>query len=292
MASIAWKPGSGRLRFAISLSLIYVILGLFYGLYYFYKHSFLDPSITSHIIMGMGVLFSLAACLFAWAMDSRRNFLELEIKRKSQDVLIKNSETKKAEVAAAAIYQCSRMLFSQTKFEGLLENVMDLMGKVIYSDEGSLMLLDSNHELYIAASRGIPEMVARGVHIKIGQKVAGLVAQERRDFLIVDGLEKYPEFAGVEPNGRIRSSIVCPLVCQQELLGILSLNRTVTSENFTVADMIHVSIFASQVAQALRNAYLYQALESKVGELEEMNARLKHLQQQLQLLSVESRKAA
>ena len=56
--------------------------------------------------------------------------------------------------------------------------------------------------------------------------------------------------------------------------------------------MIHVSIFASQVAQALRNAYLYQTLENKVGELEEMNARLKHLQNQLQLLSTGARKIA
>lgn len=287
---MVWKPGSGKLRFAISLCLTYVILAFFFGFYYFNTHHALNAALTSRIILCLGVLLSLSAGLFAWAMESRRHFLEQEIRRKSEDVLVKNSETKKAEIAAAAIYQCSRMLFSQTRFEGLLENVMELVGKVIYADEGSLMLLDSNHELYIASSRGIPEMVARGIHVKIGQKVAGLVAQERRDFLIVDGLDKYPEFAGIESNNRIRSSIVCPLVCQQELLGVLSINRTVTHENFTVADMIHVSIFASQVAQALRNAYLYQTLELKITELEEVNARLKHVQNQL--FHLENRKIA
>lgn len=289
---MVWKPGTGKLRFAISLCLVYFILVLFVGLYYLNTRNPLETGITSSTILVLGVLLTLSAGFFAWAMDTRRHFLEGEIKRKTEDVLIKNSETKKAEVAAAAIYQCSRMLFSHTRFEGLLENVMDLMGKVIYADEGSLMLLDSKHELYIASSRGIPETMARGAHIKIGQKVAGLVAQERRDFLIVDGLDKYPEFEGIEPNPRIRSSLVCPLVCHQELVGVLNLNRTMTRENFTVADMIHVSIFASQVAQALRNAYLYQALETKVGELEEVNARLRHLQNQLQALNLDNRKVA
>jgi transcriptional regulator with GAF, ATPase, and Fis domain len=288
--SMVWKPGSGKLRFTLSLFSTYLILIVFFCLFYFHAQSKLHPAVTSNMILGMGILLSVSTGLFGWAMDSRRNFLESEIKRKSEDVHIKNSETKKAEIASAAIYQCSRMLFSQTRFESLLENVMELIGKVTYSDEGSLMLLDSNHELYIASSRGIPEMIAGGAHIKIGQKVAGMAARERRDFLIVDGLDKYPEFEGIEPNPRIRSSIVCPLICHQELLGVLSISRTVTRENFSVADMIHVSIFASQVAQAIRNAYLYQALEQKASELEEANVRLRHLQ--AQLLNWDHRKSA
>ena len=45
------------------------------------------------------------------------------------------------------------------------------------------------------------------------------------------------------------------------------------------------SVFASQVAQALRNAYLYQTLEHKVLELESVNNQMKSLQYQFRELS-------
>ena len=279
-----WKPGTGKLRFALSLFLTYSILILFSFLYYLNSHSKIDPA-TSKIILLMGVSLSLSAILFAWAMNSRKNHLENEVQHKSDDVHTKNAEARKAEKAASAMYQCSKMLFAHTHFEGLLESVMDLITKVMGADEGSLMLLDSNRELYIAASRGIPPDVARTVRIKIGERIAGIAAHKRHEFLIVDGLDKYPEFAGIESNPRIRSSVVCPLICQDELLGVITLNRIMIVENFTVSDMMNVSVFASQVAQALRNAYLYQTLEHKVLELESVNNQMKSLQYQFRELS-------
>lgn len=217
--------------------------------------------------------------MFAWSLEARSRFLEKEIQHQREEVHQKNFETKQAELASAAIYEAARLLFSDMHFEGLLERVMDLLAKVVYLDEGSLMLFDSKHELYIASSRGIPDAIVRGVHIKLGQRVAGKVAQEQRNYLIVDGIEKYPEFEGIDPNPRIRSSIVCPVICQGDLLGVLSINRTTTPENYTVADLMNVSIFCSQLAQAIRNAYLYKALEEKLSQLEATNRKLKALQE-------------
>ncbi|HLD49883.1 MAG TPA: GAF domain-containing protein, partial [bacterium] len=85
----------------------------------------------------------------------------------------------------------------------------------------------------------------------------------------------------VQSNPRIRSSIVCPLICQEELLGVLSLNRTTKRENFTVADLLSVSIFAAQAAQAIHNSSIYRALELKITQLEESNKRIRDLEQGL-----------
>lgn len=272
---------NGRLHFSLIIFLVCLLFTFRIWDFYFNSKEIIDQTITANLILLMGILFSIAAGLFAWSLEARHADLEKEVLIKSQELIRKNQETKKAEVASAAIYQSCHILFSEIRLSGLLKTVMDLMSKVLYADEGSLMLLDSKSELFIAASRGIPEDVARLVHLKIGERVAGRVAQLQREFLIVDGLDKYPEFKGVEANSRIRSAIVCPLMCQNEFLGVLNLNRTVTKENFTVADMINVSIFSAQVAQALRNASLYQALEKKVMELEETHKQVKVLQDQL-----------
>lgn len=269
-----------QMHFSVIIFFVCLLFTVLLWDFYFRSEQPIDHTLTANLILAMGTLFSISAGLFAWSLETRREYLEMEVERKAQEILDKNVENKKAEAAAAAIYHSSHLLFSDITFNGLLDTIMDLMSIVLRSDEGSIMLLDANHELFIAASRGIPEEVARQVHIKIGERVAGRAAQLRREYLLVDGLDKYPEFQGIEPNARIRSSIVCPLVCQNELLGVLNLNRTTTSENFTISDMINVSIFSSQVAQAVRNASLYQSLERKIAELDETNRKLKVLQDQ------------
>lgn len=270
-----------RLCFSPILFFVCLLFTVLLWDFYFDSERPIDRMVTANLILIMGILFSTSAGLFAWSLETRKEYLEKEIEKKTQELLEKNKEAQKAEATAAAIYHSSHLLFSNIKFNGLLDTIMDLMSIVLHADEGSIMLLDANRELFIAASRGIPEEVARQVHIKIGERIAGRAAQLRREFLLVDGLEQYPEFQGIEPNSRIRSSIVCPLVFQNELLGVLNLNRTANQTNFTVADMISVSIFASQVAQAVRNASLYQSLERKIAELEETNRRLKVLQDQV-----------
>ena len=246
--------------------------------FYFNSQQEIDRTIAANLILFMGFLFSAASGLFAWSLESRRDFLEREVERKTKDLLEKNLENKKADIVSAAIYQSCHILFSHKQVSRVLESVMDSMEKVLHADEGSVMLLNEENKLTIAASRGIPEGVAKEVQLKIGERVAGRAALLRREFLIVDGLEKYPEFKGIEPNSRIRSSIVCPLICQDRLLGVLNLNRTLTQENFSVEDLIHASIFSAQVAQALQNAKLYQAYEKKILELSQMNQKVRELQ--------------
>ena len=271
----------GRLH----LSLLIFFVGLFFTFVlwdvYFNSRDPLDRMLVANTVLAMGVLFSISSGLFAWSIETRRDFLERELKIKTGELHQKYRDSRKSDAASAAIYQSCHYLFSETNLETLFEKIMELITKVLGADEGSLMLLDSTDHLIIAASRGLPAEIISQVRIKIGEKVAGRVAEMKRDFLIVDGVENYPEFKGIESNSRIRSSIVCPLLYQNELLGVLNLNRTVNTENFTVTDMLNVSIFAAQVAQAIRNASLYRALERKMHQLEDSDQKVQNLEHRL-----------
>ena len=270
-----------KLRLSVIVSLTSLLFTFQLWNLYFNSPDKFDNGVAANTILGMGILFSIAAGLFAWSIESRNEFLEKEVKQKIQELLQKNTESRKAESAVAAIYQVGHFLFSDMNPETLFEKIMDLSTQVLGADEGTIMLLDSTRHLTIAASRGIPENIANQVRLRIGERVAGRVAELRREVLIVDGLENYPEFKGVQSNPRIRSSIVCPLICQEELLGVLSLNSTTKRENFTVADLLSVSIFAAQAAQAIHNSSIYRALELKITQLEESNKRIRDLEQGL-----------
>ena len=129
------------------------------------------------------------------------------------------------------------------------------------------MLMDNRGDLYVACSRGLPAETVYTTTLKLGERVAGLAAKEGREFLINGGLENYKEFRGIEKKRRIQSSIVVPIYCQRKLIGVLNLNRTVSSKNFTENDLKGVSIFVSQIGQAVQDAKFRSDFEAKTREL-------------------------
>ncbi len=161
-----------------------------------------------HIFVFFGVALSVGGGILTAYLESRREHLEKEVKHKDEELIQKKSESRKAEIASAAIYQSSRILFSDTKTSHLIKTVVDLMLKVLRADEGSLMLLDEHNKLTIASSRGIPEDVAKRVQLNLGERVAGRVAELRREFLIVGHKPQGPLFRGLPaplPERTLRS---------------------------------------------------------------------------------------
>ena len=164
-------------------------------------------------------------------------------------------------------YASNENIFRAGTLEGLLEDAMDKLQTLFHADEGSFMLMDSYGDLYIACSRGLPAEAVYATALKLGERVAGLAAKEGQEFLINGDLENYKEFRGIEKKRRIQSSIVVPIYCQQKLIGVLNLNRKVSTQNFTENDLKGVSIFVSQISQAVRDAKLRSDFEAKTREL-------------------------
>lgn len=275
------KKGPKRLHFSVVIFLVCLLFTFLLWDHYFNSNEPFNRDLAAKLIFLMGLLFSASAGLFAWSLETRQEYLEREVQRKTEELSHKKQEARLAEAASCAIYQSCHILFSDVRMESILDSVMDLISKVFLADEGSLMLLDQDRKLYIAASRGIPEHIVSKIKMNIGERVAGRVAALKREFLIVDGLQNYPEFQGIDPNPLIKSSIVCPLIFRDEVLGVLNLNRKRNQVNFTVTDLMSATIFATLAAQAIRNARLYKNLEDKIRELEEVQEKMKVLESQL-----------
>ncbi|MBI4971687.1 MAG: response regulator [Candidatus Omnitrophica bacterium] len=216
------------------------------------------------------------------------DFVQKPFNLEEMVALIEKALEKSELKAHVALYESSKVIFSTLKLEAVLEVIIDMIKKTMRADEGSLMLVDKEKKLYIATSRGIDAEIARQVHLAMGERVAGRAASERKPFLLTGELKNYPEFEGVQSNPRIHSSIVCPLLYENEVLGVLNMSRTETQDDFTHSDLRIAMIFTSLVCQAVKNAQLYRSLEEKIEEINHAHQLLKDTQQQL----IESEKLA
>ncbi len=160
-------------------------------------------------------------------------------------------------------HKCKPNPMAAAKLEILLETVMGSLQVLFEADEGSFMLRNSDGSLYIACSRGLSEEMLYSTTLMIGERVAGLAAQEGREFLINGGLERYAEFQGIEKIRRIRCSIVVPVFNHKQLIGVVNLNRTANHKNFTEDDLKGVSQFVSEIAYAVHEAKLETDFDSK-----------------------------
>ncbi len=237
----------------------------------------IDPRVEVIIATGYGTVETAVSAMRKGAYD----FIQKPFNIDELLMLIEKAMEKSGLKMLVALYESSQIVFSRMKLSELLDVVMRLLQEVLNADEGSFMLLDREEKLYIAASRGLSQEVISQTHLAVGQRIAGHAAQERKPLLLINGLKNYVEFSNVQSDARIGSSIVVPLVFQNELLGVLNLSRMVGHENFTYMDLHSASIFASQVAQAVQNAKLYEELEIKIKELQKTYQMLQQSQDQL-----------
>lgn len=267
-----------RLRFSVIIFFIGLLFTFRLWDFYFNSNYPIDNILAANLVLVMGTLFSLASGLFVWSLEARRHFLECEVDKISYELSHHLIENRRSDAAMNGIYICAQTLHSQNELSVILKSVLDMMYKIFRADEGSILLIGEDEKLYIAASTSLSEEVAKTVRIGLGERVAGRAAQLQKKFLIVDGLENHKEFRGIESNPLIRSSIVCPLLFRTELLGVINMNRTFLQHNFTVTDLMNVSILADLVSSMIHNIKLGSSLNEKISQLEAAKVRLKTLE--------------
>jgi GAF domain-containing protein len=105
-------------------------------------------------------------------------------------------------------------------------------------DRCSVMLVDrAGHHLRIAAHHGIEDPVAEKVHVRIGQGVAGWVAQNRKPLFVRVGSDA-PDIARNTLDTYSSESFVCaPIVYDGRLMGVLNLSNKRDQQPFDESDL-------------------------------------------------------
>ncbi len=178
------------------------------------------------------------------------------------------------EKKLAILQEISSAVIFTDNIRAIANLMLELAGNHLQADKGSLMLVNPRQELYILASLGIEDQIARSYRTPIGEGIAGSVAANRQAVLVTD-IETDRRFAKSQRERyKTRSFISCPIIAKNRVLGVLNMHDKKDGSPFSEDEFALLKIIANQAALALQNAFLVNELKAKASELEEANHKL------------------
>lgn len=207
-------------------------------------------------------LLTLTASRIAQAIENAR--LYARVSRQAQTLTVLN------EIAAE--------LTSILDLDPLLERIGQLLRRLIDYQMFSIMLLDDKGETLItryAWRFGYAHAPKRRIPI-----TSGLVGAAVREWRVVNvpDVRKDPRY--LEMNPETRSEMIVPLFHKGRVIGVLDLEHTRTSF-FNEEHERMLTTLAAQIAIAIENARLYQAVSRQERQLERDIAMAREVQLRL-----------
>lgn len=176
-----------------------------------------------------------------------------------------------SEKKFSVLKEISEAIISTADAAAIAEFMIDLAISHTGAEKGSLMLAEKGEELYIFAARGIDDGVAATYTEKMGEGIAGTVAETRHAVLVND-IDADERFRGKKRGHyKTRSFISCPVVSKNRLLGVLNINDKIDGTPFSEDEFVLLQTIANQAAIALENTFLMSQLKARAAELQEMN---------------------
>jgi serine phosphatase RsbU (regulator of sigma subunit) len=177
------------------------------------------------------------------------------------DVVQRNLEIKK-------LFEVSKKLMTSLNTDEILNFLLDALNEVVQFDAGVIFLINrESRKLVRKASKGYDKDL--DLTLKLGQGACGWVAETKQISLIPD-VEQAEHYYPIRPQ--TRSQVSLPLMWQEDLVGVLSLESDEKS-HFTPHALELLRLFANQAAIALHNAHQYEiSLTKNILEHELLNA--------------------
>ncbi len=151
-------------------------------------------------------------------------------------------------------------------FDRLCDRVLGMGLSLTGGQSGSLMIVDEDRrELYIVASRGIADPIARSHRQRIGEGIAGRVA-EKGDPMLLQGRIGDKRFKGVGGRPEICSALSVPVMNGNRVLGVMNLN-TQAGDPFNEEQLKQTATLGVQVGAALAQSLQMQRMTRRSFEL-------------------------
>jgi len=163
------------------------------------------------------------------------------------------------------VNRVSQAVISTLDMDKILNIVLDESLAAVGGGAGSLMLVGEDGLLRIVVSRGLPKNVVENVRVRLGEGIAGRIAQQGKPALISKGKER--GFAEVALRPDITSSMCVPLYTGVEVIGVLNISTVAPAREFGERDLELLSTMANQMAMAINNARLHDNLQKQASEL-------------------------
>lgn len=176
------------------------------------------------------------------------------------------------------IHQFSLDVSSFKNREELSRNIMGSAGKLCGFETGSVMLLNpKTNKLEIVASKGLsPEIVSKTC-LRIGEGIAGKVAETGNPVFIEDVTNDSRFLKEDSVDYSLKTLVSLPMEVNKKTIGVLNISPSRKKDVYDDKMMHLLSAFADECAVALGNVALYQNLQKSYIEIIKTLARVSDL---------------
>ncbi len=269
------KQRTGLVEFLI------VLIMMFLGLISFLAYE----TIPGYLIPGLVVL-ALLTCLYVLTRERHLRKLEANLirellaKNRKIDRMghelederheLKHEKGKAAEIEGllseiSSLYRAISAVNTEEDDDKVAGAVLRAALKLVGGNRGSIMLLDNRREhLYIASALGLPEEIVSVTLQRVGEGVAGWVAESGESVLLNTDAQGDQRF--VSPNAlsaQVRCAMCVPLKFKNAVIGVMNLGSTEEPCEFTDIDMRRATIFGEHASVSIMNARLMLSLANK-----------------------------
>jgi PAS domain S-box-containing protein len=170
------------------------------------------------------------------------------------------------------LFHITSELTASLDLDRVLNGALELLGKAVNAEHGSLFLIDpQSDQLIWRAVMSDYEILPPGgrqIELTRHEGMAGWVMDNRQGVVVGDVRQdqRWKHVPGTEER---RSLMGAPLVANEEVLGCIFMASDVT-DAFNAADLALVEAAAHQVATAINNAELYRLIRDQAERLGSM----------------------
>ena len=162
------------------------------------------------------------------------------------------------EAGEIAVFQeLGKALTSSLQLDQVLRTIMEKIDEFLRPDNWSLLLLDEpKQELYFELAVGKASQALKDVRVKVGQGIAGWVAQHGEVVIVPDTSKDTRFFGKVDEKTKMetRSIVAVPVKFRDTCLGVIELINCVGADGFDPRDLKLLEALSDFAAIALENA--------------------------------------
>lgn len=150
------------------------------------------------------------------------------------------------------------------EFDTLVEFIVDKAAEILEVQKCSLMLVEqATGELFIQRARGLDAKTIKESRLKLGEPLAGLVAQSKQP-LLVKNVEYDERFRRANKVYYFsRSFMIVPICVEEKIIGVINVTDKKTTDHekaFNEIDLRILGAIAREAAIAFSNVKLYKEL--------------------------------
>lgn len=172
-----------------------------------------------------------------------------------------------------ALRETSLDLASQLDVQQVLERVVERASHLLGARGGVLFLATADGNALRAAISRVPWADYTGLTLRLGEGLAGRVAQTGQP-AIVNDYQHWPERVPAAIDSPLTAAVCIPLRWAGQVLGVLNIMDDQPNRAFTGDDLELLAQLSPQAGLSIRNAQLYTELERHIEELRQTQAQL------------------